>query len=223
MSTNNTAAPNRGIDDILQQTEMGSFISKNKSLAIAVVVISLLGVGGYGVWSWMSSKKNAEAETAIFEFNEGSLKSYSEAKIDADALVSGFTSLSSKIGSYDGLFATGIESVALLQEKGASEQALKILEGLKGRNSYQRYILATNLAVAYENLGKKEKALATLEELMKNNTGIMESKLYLDLGRLALELGQADKARSNLQWVIDKGTDAEMTLLARLYLSKLDN
>ena len=76
--------------------------------------------------------------------------------------------------------------------------------------------------MAYENAGNNEKALESLESLVKSNVGFMEAKVYLDLGRLALSLGQTDKARSNLQWVIDKGNDAEMTLLAKLYLSQLD-
>lgn len=222
MATDNTAAPNRGIDDILQQTEMGNFISKNKSLAIGLVVLSILGVAGFGVWNWMSSKRNVEAETAIHEFNQGSLKSLTDKKLEAAAFVEAFKGLSSKLGSYNGLFPVAIEGANKLVALGNNEQALAILETAKADNSYQRFVLATNLAVVHENMGNKEAALSTLEELVKGNVGIMEAKVYLDLGRLALELGQTDKARSNLQWVIDKGTDAEMTLLARLYLSKLD-
>lgn len=223
MATDNTAAPNRGIDDILQQTEMGSFISKNKSLAIGLVVVAVLGVAGFGVWSWMSSKRNVEAETAVHEFNQGSLKALSEKQIEAAAFVEAFDRLSTKLGSYDGLFPVGVESANQLITLGNNDQALAILTKIKPNNPYQRFVLATNLAVVHENMGNNEAALNALEELVKSNTGILEAKVYLDLGRLALMLGQNDKARSNLQWVIDKGTDAEMTLLARLYLSKLDN
>lgn len=222
MATDNTAAPNRGIDDILQQTEMGSFISKNKSLAIGVVVLAILGVAGFGVWTWMSSKRNVAAETAVYEFNQGSLKSLVEKKLEAPAFVEAFERLNTKLGSYDGLFPVGIESANQLITLGHNEQALAVLNTLKPHNPYQRFVLATNLAVTHENMGNKEAAMTALEDLVKGNVGIMEAKVYLDLGRLALELGQNDKARSNLQWVIDKGTDAEMTLLARLYLSKLD-
>src|SRR5690606_39945978 len=109
MATDNTASPNRGIDDILQQTEMGSFISKNKSLAIGVVVLALLGVAGFGAWTFLSSKRNVEAETAIHEFNQGSLKSLVDKKLEAPAFVEAFDRLSSKLGSFDGLFPVGIE------------------------------------------------------------------------------------------------------------------
>lgn len=222
MATDNTAAPNRGIDDILQQTEMGSFISKNKSLAIGLVVVAILGVAGFGIWNFMSSKRNTAAETAVHEFTQGSLKSLVEKKIDAAAFVTAFDRLKDSVGSFDGVFPIGIESANQLVALGHHEQALSILSNLKASNQYQRFILAVNLAVVHENMGNVEGALVTLEELVKSNVGVMEAKVYLDLGRLALELGQNDKARANLQWVIDKGTDAEMTLLARLYLSKLD-
>lgn len=224
MTTDNTAAPNRGIDDILEQTEMGSYIANNKSLIIGIVVLALLGVGGFGVWNWMSSQRNTEAETAIHEYNQGSLKLFEDKKIEASALVSGFESLNKTVGNFSVIFPVGIDTATKLLNAGQSAEAIAILTKLESvvNNLYQRFVLTTNLSVAYENAGDKAKALITLEELVKANVGFMESKVYLDLGRLALELGQNEKAKSNLQWVIDKGTDAEMTLLARLYLSKLE-
>lgn len=224
MATDNTAAPNRGIDDILEQTEMGAFIAKNKVLMIGVVVAALAGVIGFGVWNWMHSKRNIQAETAIYEYGQGSLKSFSEKKIDGAALLSGFQNLEKNIGNANGLFPIGIETAAQLSEVGQFENAIIVLNSLNSAasNPYQKFVLATNLSVANENAGNNEKALESLESLVKSNVGFMEAKVYLDLGRLALSLGQTDKARSNLQWVIDKGNDAEMTLLAKLYLSQLD-
>jgi len=224
MATDNTAAPNRGIDDILEQTEMGAFIAKNKVLMIGVVVVALTGVVGFGVWNWMHSKRNIQAETAIYEYGQGSLKSFSEKKIDAAGLVSGFKNLEKTTGNYSGLFPVGIETAAQLIDAGQFDQAVTVLNSLTSAasNPYQKFVLATNLSVAYENAGNNEKALEALETLIKSNVDFMEAKVYLDLGRLALALDQTDKARSNLQWVIDKGNDAEMTLLAKLYLSQLD-
>lgn len=224
MATDNTAAPNRGIDDILEQTEMGAFIAKNKVLIIGIVVAALAGVAGFGVWNWMQSSKNVQAETAIYEYSQGSLKSFVDKKIDAAALVTGFQNLEKKTGSFSGLFPIGIDTAAKLIEAGQFDQAVTVLDSLtaSASNPYQKFVLATHLSVAYENAGNNEKALESLETLVKSNVGFMEAKVYLDLGRLALALGQSDKARSNLQWVIDKGNDAEMTLLAKLYLSQLD-
>tara|TARA_R110000868_G_scaffold163614_11_gene395893 strand:- start:5201 stop:5881 length:681 start_codon:yes stop_codon:yes gene_type:complete len=224
MTPDNTAAPNRGIDDILEQTEMGSFIAKNKAMIITLVVLIFAGIAGFGVWNWMSSNKNAAAETAIFEYSKGSLDSFSNKAIDGAGLVKGFENLKGTIGSYKGLFPVGIETAGLLVDAGNNAEAIQVLEGLNSvvNNPYQRFVLATNLSVAYENAGDNAKALASLEQLVKSNVGFMEAKVYLDLGRLALALGDQDKARSNLQWVIDKGEDAEMTLLARLYMSKLE-
>lgn len=224
MATENTAAPNREIDEVLARTEVGSFIANNKSMMTIILILAFAGVAGFGVWNWSSSKRNAEFETALHEYVQGSLKSYSEKNIDAAAMLSGYERLHDKVGNYTGLFPIGIESAKTLLTNGEASMAITILESLKktASNSYQRFMLATNLAVAYEDQGKNAEALSTLEELIKSNVGLMEAKIYLDAGRLALALGQNDKARANLQWVIDKDTDAEMTLLARLYMSRLE-
>lgn len=224
MATDNTAAPNRGIDDVLQQTEMGNFIAKNKAGAIGIIVLILLSVAGFGVWNWLTSQRDVEAQTKIFEFTQGSFKSLTEKKIEAAAFVSAFDRFAQSMDGHISLFAVGIESANVLIAAGNDAEALSVLNKIKpvAKNGYQRFLLATNLAVVYENVGEKEQALLALEELVKANVGIMEAKVYLDIGRLALALGQNDKARSSLQWVIDKGTDAEMTLLARLYLSQLE-
>ncbi len=224
MTPDHTAAPNRGIDDILEQTEMGSFIAKNKALIIGLIVLALAGVAGFGVWNWMSTKKDAAAETAIYEYTQGSLTSFNNKTLDAAGLVKGFESLKGTVSNYAGVFPVGIETATALMDAGQNTEAALVLEQLTSvvNNPYQRFVLATNLAVAYENAGEQAKALSALEELVKSNVGFMEAKVYLDLGRLALALGDQDKARSNLQWVIDKGEDAEMALLARLYMSKLE-
>ncbi len=224
MATDNTAAPNRGIDDILEQTEMGSFIAKNKASMIGVVAALIIGVVGFGVWNWMQSKRNVQAETTIYEYTQGSLASFKDKKIDPQSLVNGFENLSTKLGGFKGVFPIGLETSSLLIDAGENDQAIKVLTMMKpsASNPYQQFVLATTLSVAYENSGKNDLALETLESLIKSNAGFMEAKVYLDLGRLALANGQTDKARSNLEWVINQGNDAEMTLLAKLYLSQLD-
>ena len=75
MATDHTAAPNRGIDDILQQTEMGSFISKNKSLFIGIVVLALLAVAGFGAWTYFSGERDKKVQAELYEFSKGSLTS----------------------------------------------------------------------------------------------------------------------------------------------------
>jgi predicted negative regulator of RcsB-dependent stress response len=223
MASENTASATREIDEVLSRTEVGSFIAGHRSLVIAILVIVFASIAGYGIWSWTSDKRNVEFETAIYEYSQGSLKSFSEKAIEASALLSGYERLADKLGSYSGIFPIGMDTAKLLLDSEQSAQAASVLKSLQkvAKNPYQRFMLQTHLAVALENQGDQAGALAVLEELVKANTALMEPKVYLDLGRLALALGQNDKARSNLQWVIDKDADAEMTLLARLYMSQI--
>jgi hypothetical protein len=50
----------------------------------------------------------------------------------------------------------------------------------------------------------------------------MEDKLYLDLGRLYLSAGNKEKAKVNLQYLVDNGKDAEFMKIARLYLEDIE-
>src|SRR5690606_1198275 len=143
MATDNTAAPNRGIDDILKQTEMGSFISNNKSLFISVIVLALLSVAGFGVWTYVSGERDKKVQTELYEFSKGSLSALQSKTLPPAEFVAAFNRLSDKLGSHDAVFATGIQAALVLTEQGANEQVLAILEKIQSMasNPYQQFVV----------------------------------------------------------------------------------
>ena len=70
----------------------------------------------------------------------------------------------------------------------------------------------------YEEQGRLDEAIATLEELVASSNLFFEEKVYLDLGRLYLANGDQGQAETYFRYVVDRGEDDEVLKLANLYL-----
>ncbi len=225
MASNMTAGGSVPLQEAMNETEIGAFLFKHKNASIAVVAFIVLGVIGIGGYSYMDTKKGEKASTLVFQFREGSLKAYQDKKLDAAALVAGFGDIQKEVGGHRSLVLPLIEVTDLLVKDKHLESAHGLLE--KGLADYGRkdaivhYFLATRYAAVSEDLGQDQKALDTLEKLMGSEAKLLESKTYLDLGRLYLKLGKTDKARTSFQHVVDNPGQAELIKLARLYLADM--
>lgn len=222
--TNPTAAPNRNINQIMNSGDVGGFIQKNQKLLIAGFIVLVIGIIGFGYWGQVSEKEKGQFNTKIFEFEQGPLKKYSETGVDAKELVSSFMNLKSVVKNYAGLFPLTIKVSDTLILKQNLPEALQVLEvgNSISKNEYNSYFVNSRLAVVYEDLNQDDKAIEVLLKMNSSKLKIFEGKNYLDLGRLYLKKGDKEKAKSSLQYVVEKAnTEAEFVKLAKLYLAKL--
>jgi len=216
---------NRQIDQVLQQTEVGNFLLHYKNLWISLVVVAILAVFAWGGYRSYSSKESAKVQSLVYEFTSGQMRSYSENKIDAPTFVKAMQELLTKTSSHAGVFPVVLAVSDLLLSQGKSAEALEVLEmaqkSFASQNSYTEYFISSRLAVAYEDNAKMPEAISILEKLNKSALKISEAKNYLDLGRLYLKTGDKEKARANLEYVVDKLPSGDYTRLARIYLSEI--
>jgi len=218
-----TTTPNRNINQILDEGDVGTLVSKNKNSLIAILIAIVVAVVGFGVYSTFSDKSKAELNSKIYSFETGTLKGFNE-KSDPKALVEGVRSLQKEVGNYAGLVPVVIKSSDLLLENSHMNEALEVLTiGQKAaKNDYAEYFILSRLAVVYEDLGQNQAAIDTLEKMNSHSVKIFEGKNYLDLGRLYLKLGNKEKAKASFTYVVEKTKDeSEFVKLAKLYLSKM--
>jgi len=218
-----TTTPNRNINQILDEGDVGTLVSKNKNSLIAILIAIVVAVVGFGVYSTFSDKSKAELNSKIYSFETGTLKGFNE-KSDPKALVEGVRSLQKEVGNYAGLVPVVIKSSDLLLENSHLNEALEVLTiGQKAaKNDYAEYFILSRLAVVYEDLGQNQAAIDTLEKMNSHSVKIFEGKNYLDLGRLYLKLGNKEKAKASFTYVVEKTKDeSEFVKLAKLYLSKM--
>ncbi len=225
MANETTVGNSAPFQEAMNETEIGAFLLKNKATVGIILGVVLLGLVGFGIYNYTDGKKAEQAATLVFQFRESSLKSYQEKKLDAAGLLGKFQEMQKAVGGHRSLVLPLIEVSDLLLKDKQLESAQSLLE--QGLSTYGRkdaivhYFLATRYAAVSEDLGQDQKALEALEKLMGSEAKLLESKTYLDLGRLYLKLGNKDKARTSFQHVVDNPGQTEMIKLARLYLADM--
>jgi tetratricopeptide (TPR) repeat protein len=225
--TTQTQRPIQGssLDEALGQTEIGALIKKFKIPFAILLVLTFVGVVGYGFYGHKTSQKNDELSNLIFQFTESKLVALKEKTLDPNAFMNELRSLSDKTGGYEGIVPVLFSASSELNNLGQHNQAVEVLsiakEKLKTINPYMQQILSAHLVVGLENLGENQKAIDILEVTVKSPLDILKAKAYLDLGRLYFKVGNNEKAKSNLQYVVDNYSDNEMAKLADIYLAKL--
>lgn len=218
---NNQQSP---VEQVLQQTEVGSALMRYKNLLIGLAVAAILGVFVWGGYSHYASKNALEAQTIALNFTQNEVRSFAEGKLDAPALASGLKEVLKKSSSLE-LLPLTLAVSDLLLSRGKSVESLEVLEmankEFASKNPYTAHFVLTRLAVAYEDSGKDKEAIEVLEKLNNSSLKILEGKNYLDLGRLYLKTGDKDKARKNLEHVVDKFASGDYSRMARIYLSEM--
>lgn len=224
MATETEMAPNNEIDKVLSQTDMGAWIAKNKTIVIVLLVVIIGGIFAWGGYNSLANKKAQEHAATIYSFQESSYTELIEKKIKPTEFVQKYLALEAKVSGFEGLAPVLIKAAGHLKTQGATKEVIQILEpGIKSfRTPILLSVISLHLAAAYEDNKEFSKAIEVLENLNSSSLKLMEDKLYLDLGRLYLSAGNIDKAKVNLQYLVDNGKDAEFIKIARLYLEDIE-
>lgn len=221
--SNTTTTPNRDINQIIDDGDVGTLVTKNKNALIAIIVAIVVAVVGFGLYSTFSDKSKSELNTKIYAFEANDLKNYNE-KSDPKTLVEGIKTLHIAVGNYSGLVPVVLKASDALMAQQHLNEALEVLKlgEAASRNEYATYFIMSRLAVVYEDLGQDQKAIETLEKMNSQSLKIFEGKNYLDLGRLYLKQGNKEKAKASFTYVVEKAKDeSEFVKIAKLYLTKL--
>lgn len=213
------------VDQVLQQTEVGSLLLRYKNLWISLAILAIAAVFVWGGYRSYASKQSAQVQSLVHAFTIGDMRAYSENKIDAPTFAKSAKDLLEKTSSSLEAFPVTLAVSDILLSQGKNAEALEVLELAKkmfaSKNSYTEHFVLSRLAVAYEDAGKLPEAIEVLEKMNKSSLKIAEAKTYLDLGRLYIKTGNKEKARSNLEYVVDKLQAGEYTRLARIYLAEV--
>ncbi|MDD0853253.1 tetratricopeptide repeat protein [Halobacteriovorax sp. GB3] len=206
----------------LQQTELGSFVSKNKGFVVGLIVLAIVAIFGYGIFSIQKNKSDEVKADKVAAFTTTFAKNYTDKKIDAAQLSKAYQELVSEVGSFVGLTPVTISLSDQLVKNNEKEMALSFLEKLNDvSSSTARFFIDTRLAALYEDMGKVDMAIASLEKVNQGGLKLLEEKIYLDLGRLYMAKGDKEKARASFDYIKKNLAQDEYKKLADIYLSKL--
>lgn len=222
MSTTPTA-PHNPVDELLNETELGTLIARNKGLMIGLLIAVILGVFGWGGYTNFKSNKNDEFGAIIFNFKTNNFQNLTDKKMATTEFTSSYLSMTGGVAGFEGLVPFALQATDELIAQNDLASAMSVLETVSMHNNpYIVYFVRSRMAVVHEDLGETDLAINDLEMIVKSNIKVMESKTYLDLGRLYLKKGDQAKAKTNFQYVIDNVGQAEFVKLAKLYISEME-
>lgn len=214
-------APNEGLNSELNSTELGAFIAANKALFFGIILLIVASTAGYGIFSYMKAQKNDEAAKTFYKFQAGSLKNYQEGKLEASAMVAELNLLLNDYSGTSASFSTTLMAVDYLTNKSANKEALEVLSKLQPQTSLQSFFVDLRKAVVQEDLGEYDAAIGTLNNLLNNDTKLMEGRVELDLGRLYFMKNDMENAKVHLEKVLTVTTENVYKSIAKNYLAKI--
>lgn len=213
------------LDQTLDRTDFGHFVHTHKSLVIAIFVAIVVGTAGFSIYRNQSEESKEQALSEIYKFSSTKLTDFQNKKITKEEVMTNFNSLNPKVLKNPGIFALATDLAIELKNQGAIADAIKVLESALGNYSnsnYAYYLMASNLAVLYEDNSQFDQAISTLEAITKSKVKVMESKTYFDLGRLYKLKGDTNNAHVNFNYVITNFASDEYAKLAKIYMSEME-
>ena len=106
------------------------------------------------------------------------------------------------------------------QDFASSKTLLMKLEGIS-KDQIARQVILPRLAVVLEELGENTRAVEYLEKNLTLKNTLLQDKTYFDLGRLYLKVGNKEKAKSSMDYVIEKSKNKDLVKLAKFFLGKI--
>lgn len=216
-------AETRPIDDVMNDTELGTLIMKYKNAIIAIIAISLATVIALGFYTHSSNKHAQEASYQVYQLSQGSLQNLLSGKMDGKSFAGEFLQLKEKTSTFKSMVPVAITASDYLISKDLNDEARNILSPMveKYGSGMAGYLLRTRLAVALENLNDAKGAIAQLEAVVGSDQKYLAAKLYTDLGRLYLQDGNKERAKASFQYVVENFKASEFYRVAQIYLSEM--
>ena len=198
----------------------------NESLVKGIVAIGALiavVVIGIGIYSGKKDDSRVELAEKLFQFTEVEFKEYVDGKRTSDNITKKFENLISDSMDKSSAVVPGIQIADQLYKNAAYADASKVL-GLLSEATDDQFALNfiyTRYATSLEQDGKMKEAIEALKKVLQLKRPLYKEKVYFDLGRLYLAMGDKDNARKSLEFVLKESKDETLLGLGRAYLQKI--
>ena len=201
------------------------FFTENKALLGVLCGVALLLPLGYGLMNSSMERQAREHDDRIYQFRKEVFEKYKEEKLSPAEFTSQLRQIKGELEDHLGLYPFLLSFADELIRQEHLKEAEEVLlwgEGRYARGQLLGDLFRLRLATLYEDTGRPKRAVDVLLELTANQeTPLLLDKLYLDLSRLYLSLGEKEKARAGLDYVIENSSESELLRLAKLMKEEL--
>ena len=215
------------VDTSSSRSRAEALFEHYRGLVFSLLAIVILGIFAWGLTHWQEEKGHNHRADSAYRFKQGPLASLRENPEEVAGFLEAFRSLArDEQGIHRVLL--GLEAANFLKSEGKHAEALAVLETiyLEGGDSLGQYLVALNMAALAEEMAQPSRALEILEALAARDELLWEEYVYLNLGRLYLEGGEREKARTHFLYIEEKAkedeVDGDILKTARLFLERMD-
>lgn len=193
-----------------------------KKFIILGVIVSIIVIG-WGFVQKDNQGKKIALSNKLHSLDIDKLSKFSDGKITGREILDDFKSLVNDSKTPEVALAFALKFNDQLIKKKNYELSAELLSSLEGsvQDVIARQVLLSRLAYSHEETGNFQKATETLNTVLSLKHLVLEDKTYFDLGRLYIRLGNNEKAKSSLNYVVDKSKDTELVKLAKYFLAKI--
>ncbi|MCY4643035.1 MAG: tetratricopeptide repeat protein [Bacteriovoracales bacterium] len=197
---------------------LAQLVTKYKALTISLAVLLVLGAAAPALWTWYGNEKRQDFAQKTFSFRKRPLEDFKKGELKVETFLEQAQEIAKRFKG-NALLGPFLLDVAheLLQKEHFQETADLLSEYAQGLGGspYLKTLLGFQLASAYEDLGRYDRALSTLKALLPLK--LSEDKIYFDLGRYHQLKGDTIKAKQSFDYVMEKHPDSEFAKLAKVY------
>ncbi len=217
------ATQGQTIEQTLNKTDLGHTIYEHRKTLVVLLVAVVIASLGYVFWHQIQKNTALANSEKVFEFQSGIWADVKEGKKDITNLVKTFEDLDPKVQTAPVMLPVVLEMSKFLFNKGNYAEAEAILSKVSGAYDHpvSAFFASMQRAVVLEKLGKVDEAISVLEPLAQKKEALMPAKISVKLGRLYMEKGENDKARTQFEYVMSNYPNDDQAKVAKLYLSQL--
>lgn len=212
------------LDQALSKTDFGQFVNNNKKSILILGALAFVIVSVITAYKLYSEEREAKLLEKVYSVSVSNFTPFMEDKLEVEAFNDAFIKMDDKVLSQATIVPLVMNSSSKLVDADRSDLAIAHLEKLYASlksSSHLKYYVGLQLAPLYEDNERLKDALKIYEALAQGSRELIKHKIYLNLARVHLELGNKDDARKNFDYIINNYPDTEHAKLAKLYLNKL--
>lgn len=222
MATKQQEAPS--VEETLNKTDLGQVINDNKRPILIFGAVIVLLIIAYSVMVQVSANKTAEELDRAFKVRSELFIPFLEGKEKADVFKTKLLKMENTFQANPNLTPEFLGSLnKLVEDKALDKPTLDFAVKWIGKMNKKSnlYILsALRVSALLEDNARADEAIAILQGMIDNKADFLADKIHFDLGRMLMDKGEKEKAKSHFQFVVDAEEVSEFRTMAKIYLNE---